>query len=296
MDFQTKWVPIINDSLIKIVSDSSFNPKLSQMMKYTINTGGKRIRPLLFLASLSLFNLDIDEDCLKIAASIEMIHTYSLVHDDLPEMDNDDMRRGQPTVHKKYGNAQAILAGDALLTQAFSVLSNLNISSDIVVKLVQRMSLAAGPTGMISGQLLDIEGNNNSYSLDQLTKLHQQKTGHLISVAGRCASIILGDKINMEASGHLQSFFESYGLAFQIYDDILDQTKSSKILGKTANKDLKYQKNTYVSHLGLVGSQRELDNLVGKMDSELSKLHQMNPNLNLTGLKELKAYFTEVKN
>lgn len=219
-------------------------------MRYAIMVGGKRLRPFLVMSSANLF--DVRRDCaLRAAAAIEMVHSYSLVHDDLPAMDDDDLRRGQPSTHRKFDEATAILAGDALLTHAFEVLGDPETHADPTVrcKLVVSLAKAAGAEGMVGGQMIDLEAENRKLDNNGITRLQQLKTGRLI--AWSCeAGAILG-KADHECHVALQAYAHDIGLAFQIADDILDIEGDQEALGKTVGKDLEQGKATFVSLLGM---------------------------------------------
>ncbi len=212
--------------------------------------GGKRFRPALVFAVGKTFNAP-SERLLRTAAAIEMIHTYSLIHDDLPSMDNDDLRRGRETSHKKFDEATAILAGDALQSLAFQAISeDENLGADLRLRLVSEIARAAGtPRGMVAGQQLDLVATGKKIALEDLEKIHQNKTGALIVVSARAGALI-GDATNDEIET-ITNFAEQLGLLFQITDDLLDATSSTETLGKTAGKDSNSQKSTYVSLTGI---------------------------------------------
>ena len=223
---------------------------IHEAMRYSIFAGGKRLRPALVIATGEAFDAP-EQALLPAACALEMIHTYSLIHDDLPAMDNDDLRRGRPTNHKVYGDAMAILAGDALLTQAFITLANVEgVSAEIKVRIIAEVAQAAGTTNaLIGGQVLDIQNEGRQVMAEELDAIHQAKTGALIRCCVRVGAIVGG------ASEHelelLTEYAEKAGLAFQIADDVLDATATSEELGKTAGKDKAAQKATYVSLYGI---------------------------------------------
>ena len=222
-------------------SESSYKT-VQEAMMYSATAPGKRIRPVMLMAAYEIFGGEIEE-ILPCCAAIEYIHCYSLIHDDLPAMDNDDLRRGIPTCHKKFGEAEAILAGDALLTRAFLKMTEFKnpYTSDAVAMLAR----AAGSEGMIGGQIIDIESENKTISLQQLNELHALKTGALIRVALGIGAVLGGASEN-ELSSLLK--FGSYtGLAFQIKDDILDAVSDNETLGKPVGSDEKNNKTTYLS-------------------------------------------------
>ncbi|MDN3449911.1 polyprenyl synthetase family protein [Planococcus sp. APC 3906] len=256
-EFRAHYEPLIQQELADQIQMLSIPASLKESMHYSLQAGGKRIRPILLLAVLHELGQD-HPDALKVAASIEMIHTYSLIHDDLPSMDNDDLRRGMPTNHKVFGEAVAILAGDALLTYSFGVLARLNhVSSDDKVRLIDLLSVAAGAEGMVGGQVLDIEGEEKKLSLEELEQVHRLKTGALLTYS-ILAGAILGNA-QPEEMVALGKFGEHIGLAFQIQDDILDVTGTSQELGKTAGKDESSAKSTYPGLLTLPKAKEKLD-------------------------------------
>ena len=236
-------------------------PVLTQAVDYVLANPGKQIRAQLAQASYGLFQRGISNGITTVATAIEWLHTYSLVHDDLPAMDDDDLRRGQPTVHKLFDEATAILVGDGLQAAAFA-----NIAADDSLSAVQRVELikllahAVGFSGMVGGQALDIAGERQQLSLDALQQIHHLKTGALITAATVAGGICAG--ASEQDLAQLKAFGKHLGLAFQVTDDILDVTQSSEQLGKTAGKDLSSEKSTYVSCLGLEGARAEANNLL----------------------------------
>ncbi|WP_412971164.1 (2E,6E)-farnesyl diphosphate synthase [Glaciecola sp. MF2-115] len=236
--------------------------ELVAAMKYSAVGGGKRMRPLLL--SIVGEMLGADQDDLDVASmAIECIHAYSLIHDDLPAMDDDALRRGKPTNHIQYGEATAILAGDALQTLAFEIVLNHPLSAPNDAKridLARVIAKASGVNGMCAGQSIDLIATGNDISLEQLTQLHQLKTGALLSA---CVSLgsILAPRITDEETELLQRYAKKVGLAFQVQDDILDVISDSETLGKPQGSDFELNKNTFVSHLGLEGSQSFLQKL-----------------------------------
>lgn len=255
-EFKKQMLPALNELLrLKINHDVSA-PTLQTAMRYSVMAGGKRIRPLLMLAVVQTFHADRLPQSLQAAAAIELAHTYSLIHDDLPAMDNDDLRRGQPTNHKKFGEAMAILAGDGLQALAFQWLSNSQFSAGITVKLVQQLTLAVGPSNMVAGQVADMEGEKKQLDLTALKALHRQKTGALLK-----ASILMGatvSEVNTQRQQALTNYADHLGLAFQIRDDLLDVTSTAAELGKPVHQDQAANKNTYPALLGLAGTKKAL--------------------------------------
>ncbi len=227
----------------------SYNKVLYDSMKYSIEVGGKRIRPILMLSTYSIYK-DNYKDIMPMACAIEMIHTYSLIHDDLPGMDNDDLRRGKPTNHKVFGEAIAILAGDGLLNEAMNVMFNYSLTHDKVALMASKViSEAAGAEGMIGGQVVDIISEGQKISIDKLKYMHKNKTGQLIKSSIIAGAILGGaSKENLEI---LDEFGSKLGLAFQIKDDILDVIGDSKVLGKEVHKDDENNKTTFISCFGL---------------------------------------------
>ncbi len=215
--------------------------------RYSLFAGGKRIRPMLTLAFCRLLGGE-EEAALPFACAVEMIHTYSLIHDDLPCMDDDDLRRGKPTNHKVFGEATALLAGDALLTGAFEVAaSNVAAGAEASAKAVAYLASSAGRYGMIGGQIMDLEGEKKQLSLDELLKLHSLKTGALISASAVLGALAAGVSFHDRAMKDVLTYAENIGLAFQIVDDILDVTGDSTLLGKNTGVDAEHQKSTFLS-------------------------------------------------
>lgn len=236
-------------ALARMLASWTGAPKsLVNAMEYSLMAGGKRLRPALVLGAAELV-CGSDAAALPVACALEMIHTYSLIHDDLPSMDNDDLRRGRPTSHKMFGEAMAILAGDALLTMAFDAAAQ---SGD--ARVVRELAQAAGVKGMVGGQVLDLEAEDRRVSLDQLKRLHACKTGALIRVAVR-AGAMLGGATRRQLDA-LTRYGEHIGLAFQIADDILDVVGEEAALGKRPGSDVTNSKSTYPALLGLDNARR----------------------------------------
>ena len=248
---KTQWnerIKLIEKALVEeLQEDKALDPTLCESMKYSLTAGGKRLRPILVMAAADAIGAK-GTDFIHIACAIEMIHTYSLIHDDLPAMDNDDYRRGKLTNHKVYGDGMAILAGDALLTQAFEVmLRQDNLPADVLLKVVREMSIGAGPNGMVGGQAIDLEaeGKQKSLSLEELKKMHAGKTGALFRAAIRSGAIVAGASDKELAA--LTTYADCFGLAFQITDDILDVIGDEAVIGKPVGSDERNDKSTYVS-------------------------------------------------
>ena len=279
-DFRSHYEPLLQQELHAQIDALSIPQSLKESMNYSLQAGGKRIRPILMLAVMHELGAD-HPDALKVAAAIEMIHTYSLIHDDLPSMDNDDLRRGMPTNHKVYGEAVAILAGDALLTYSFGLIARLqNVSSDDKVSLIDLMSVASGAEGMVGGQILDIEGEEKKLSLEELEQVHRLKTGALLTFSILSGAILAQAKPEIILS--LTKFGEHLGLAFQIQDDILDVTGTSEELGKTAGKDENSEKSTYPGILTLPRAKEKLDyhaaealRSIESLDSDMALLKEL---------------------
>jgi geranylgeranyl diphosphate synthase type II len=230
---------------------------LIEAIRYSLLDGGKRLRPALVIESCRCAGGDLDsKSVIAAACAMELIHTFSLVHDDLPAMDDDALRRGKPTNHKVFGEAMAILAGDAMMTMAFEVIAT-DADPKFAPQLIAELAQASGPAGMIGGQVLDMAGENQSLNLDQLRQIHRLKTGALLTTSCRLGAIAAAaDKSALEA---LTEFGRHLGLAFQIVDDLLDVTSTPQQLGKATNKDRKKGKNTYPALIGLDNSRAEAE-------------------------------------
>lgn len=256
------------DALLRNIQEKS----LVQSMAYSAMSGGKRIRPVLSLATAKMLNGSV-EKVMPIAASIELIHTYSLIHDDLPAMDNDDLRRGRPTNHMVYGEAMAILAGDALLNEAFELLFKTSLNSGAGMEQALKASIvvaeAAGRSGMICGQVLDGESEGREISAEVLKQIHQKKTGALIKAGIVAPSILIG--ASDEEVDVLSQYADAIGVAFQIKDDILDVVGSADELGKPIGSDAKNLKTTYASLYGLDGAKRMLSETTNKAVNALER-------------------------
>ncbi len=252
---------------VEAALDASLGPErpnqLREAMRYSLLAGGKRLRPILCLAACELTGED-SEKAMSTAVAIEMIHTMSLIHDDLPAMDNDDLRRGRPTNHMVYGDALAILSGDALLTRAFEMVAirSPNVPAERLLKVVGELSLVAGAPGLVGGQVEDLECEGKEVDLETLEFIHIHKTGALLKASVVCGALIGGADDQLLKA--LSTYANGIGLAFQIIDDILDVTASSEVLGKTAGKDLLADKTTYPKLLGLDESRKRAKELIGK--------------------------------
>lgn len=231
---------------------------LRSAMAYSLLSGGKRIRPVLTLAVCRLFGGD-EEKALSLACGLEMVHTYSLIHDDLPCMDDDDLRRGKPTNHKVYGEANAVLAGDGLLTAAFETLAEAELPAPAVVRAVTCLSQAAGPAGMVGGQVLDLLGEGKSLAQEEIETIQRLKTGCMIEAAARLGAIAAGSTREQEQDA--AAYARHLGLAFQIRDDMLDVLGDEVTFGKPIGSDAANEKSTFVTLLGLEGCQRRVEEL-----------------------------------
>jgi geranylgeranyl diphosphate synthase type II len=252
---------------VEAALDGALGPErpesLREAMRYSLLAGGKRLRPILCLAAFELAGGQGDQ-AMPTAVALEMIHTMSLIHDDLPAMDNDDLRRGRPTNHKVFGEAAAILAGDALLTRAFEMvaLRSPDVPAARLLQVVGELSLASGAPGLVGGQVVDLESEGQAVDLETLEYIHLHKTGALLRACVVSGALVAGaDAPLLQA---LHTYARGIGLAFQIIDDILDVTASSAVLGKTAGKDLAADKTTYPKLLGLEESRRRADALVAE--------------------------------
>ena len=240
--------------LTQLIENRPSEARLKEAMLYAVQSGGKRIRPLLTLAVGSSGTAN-NEATLDLACALEMIHTYSLIHDDLPGMDDDDLRRGRPTLHKAFDEATAILAGDALLTLAFEVAANANLEAGPLVEAVKVLSTASGMSGMISGQMKDIASEEVTITLEQMKEIHREKTGELLLAAVRLGNLFINDAKMKEA---FVSYATHFGLAFQIQNDLQDVCWTSEQTGKETGKDSELSKNTYPSLLGVEGAKEAL--------------------------------------
>jgi geranylgeranyl diphosphate synthase type II len=253
---------VINDQLNQILDSFNTSSRILDSMRYSLNAGGKRLRPILSIASTEAVGGNASH-VMQLACAIEMIHTYSLIHDDLPAMDNDDLRRGKPTSHIRFDEATAILTGDALLTLAFEVLtSQTGASSDpaIPLELIKMLAQAAGCRGMIAGQMGDILSEGKELTLHELKSIHRLKTGALIE-ASVCAGAIFGNG-KEEQVNQLRRYAEHIGLAFQIMDDILNVKGDPALLGKAVGSDAKRGKSTYPAIIGIKDSEKEASLLI----------------------------------
>lgn len=261
---------------------------LRASMAYSLMAGGKRLRPVLLMAAADAVGAD-GTKFLPVACALEMIHTYSLIHDDLPAMDNDDLRRGKPTNHVVYGEGIAILAGDALLTLAFTViLRQKAVPAEALLRVVDEVSRAAGAEGMVGGQVLDLEAENRQISMEELRRVHTGKTGALFRAALRSGAILAG--ASEEQLSALTAYADHFGLAFQITDDILDVIGNAEEIGKPVGSDEKNHKSTYVTLTSLEMAQELARRTVAEAEAALSVFGQ-----EAVFLRELVAYLVNRK-
>jgi geranylgeranyl diphosphate synthase type II len=249
---------LIDAELDRLLPKETDEPTLvHQAIRWSVFAGGKRFRPALLLATGQTFGTPL-EDLVRTACALEMIHTYSLIHDDLPSMDDDDLRRGRPTCHVKFGEATAILAGDALQTLAFQAIAeDERLSPELRVKLIAEVARAAGtPDGMVAGQALDLAAESRDVNDDELERIHHQKTGALICAAARCGAIIAG--ANEDELAAITDYAINLGLLFQITDDLLDVTATAEDLGKTPGKDARSRKATFPALYGIEVTRKTL--------------------------------------
>lgn len=255
-------ITAVNKTIERLLPDTDLaESRLFDAMRYGVLGGGKRLRPIMVMESARLFNVD-PSSARRVAAALEFVHCYSLIHDDLPAMDDSDMRRGQPAVHRKYDEATAILAGDALLTLAFEVLADRDTHPDphVRIELVRKLAFAAGPHGMVGGQMLDLIGEEREFDLGTISRLQRMKTGQLMAFACE-AGAILG-KADEPHKKALCNYAYDLGLAFQVTDDVLDVEADPSETGKPANQDDKAGKSTFVSTMGKEQAKARADMLV----------------------------------
>jgi geranylgeranyl diphosphate synthase type II len=267
-------------------------PRLVEAVEYSLTAGGKRLRPALILECFAACcggqpRPAAVKSALAAAAAMELIHTFSLVHDDLPAMDDDDLRRGRPTNHKVFGEAMAILAGDAMVTMAFEVIAT-DAEPAAVPAMIRELASASGPEGMIGGQVLDIDGENQQLSLPDLQRIHRMKTGALLTASCRLGAIAARQELHLR---EMTDFGSHLGLAFQIVDDVLDVTSTPEQMGKATGKDAHKGKNTYPALLGLEASQREAENQLALALASLKPLGSGG-----LGLAALAKFVVERKN
>ncbi|HEM2763905.1 TPA: polyprenyl synthetase family protein [Streptococcus suis] len=244
--------------------------RLNQSVLYSLQAGGKRIRPLLLLTILESFGMELKQAHYQVAACVELIHTGSLIHDDLPAMDNDDYRRGRLTNHKVYDEATAILAGDSLFLDPFGFLAQVDLPAETILALVRELSQASGTFGMVAGQVLDMAGEGQNLTLEQLQAIHANKTGKLLTFPFVAAGLIAGQ--SDVVISHLRQAGQLIGLAFQVRDDILDVTATFEEIGKTPQKDVLAEKSTYPALMGLEASKVFLEDSLNQAINELDQV------------------------
>ncbi|HEM3489535.1 polyprenyl synthetase family protein [Streptococcus suis] len=249
--------------------------RLNQSVLYSLQAGGKRIRPLLLLTILESFGMELKQAHYQVAACVELIHTGSLIHDDLPAMDNDDYRRGRLTNHKVYDEATAILAGDSLFLDPFGFLAQVDLPAETTLALVRELSQASGTFGMVAGQVLDMAGEGQNLTLEQLQAIHANKTGKLLTFPFVAAGLIAGQ--SNAVINHLRQAGQLVGLAFQVRDDILDVTATFEEIGKTPQKDVVAEKSTYPALMGLEASKIFLEDSLNQAISELDQVAKQVP-------------------
>lgn len=262
----------IDEAIRRYYSQKAVSENLIQAILYSVDAGGKRIRPLILLEILEGFGLQLTDAHFDVAAALEMIHTGSLIHDDLPAMDNDDYRRGRLTNHKKFNEATAILAGDSLFLDPYGLIAEADLSATVKMDLVRELSYASGTFGMVGGQLLDMEGEERQLSLAELELIHANKTGKLLAFPFVAAGIIA--ELEADQIAALGKAGQLVGLAFQVRDDILDVTATFEEIGKTPQKDLLAEKSTYPSLLGLEKSYEILEDSLNQAQAIFQKLQE----------------------
>ncbi len=281
---------LVEQQLVKeLAQEPPLDETLAAAMKYSLMAGGKRLRPILLMAAADAVGAK-GTDYLTAGCALEMIHTYSLIHDDLPAMDNDDYRRGKLTNHKVYGDGMAVLAGDALLTLAFEVLTRQqHTDAATLLRVVKEISTAAGMNGMVGGQAIDLESEGKHIDMETLRRMHMGKTGALFRAALRSGAILAGaDEKKLAA---LTDYAEKFGLAFQITDDILDVVGDEKLIGKPVGSDIRNEKSTYVTLTSLEEAQKLAKETV---DGAVAALQDFGPEADF--LRQLVRYMLERKN
>ena len=264
---------LVESALEEFYGDQQLAANLREAVLYSIHAGGKRIRPYLLLEVLESLQVPITIAHAQVAAALEMIHTGSLIHDDLPAMDDDDFRRGRLTNHKKFGEALAILAGDALFLDPYALIAQANLPNEIKVDLIASLSLSSGSMGMVAGQVLDMEGEGKHLNLEELQTIHANKTGKLLAFPFQAAGVIAELDENLQRQ--LKTVGELIGLAFQVRDDILDVTASFEEIGKTPQKDLQAEKSTYPALLGLDEAKVFCNRTLNQANEKLDVISQL---------------------
>ena len=260
----------VEQAIRSFYEETSIAPHLVESVLYSIQAGGKRLRPMLLLELLEAFGQELTEAHFQVAGALEMIHTGSLIHDDLPAMDNDDYRRGQLTNHKKFGEDLAILAGDALFLDPFGMIAASALPDAVKVSLILELSDASGSRGMVAGQVLDMEGEHKQLTLAELQTIHANKTGRLLAYPFIAAGLML--ELQADIGQLLEKIGKNLGLAFQVRDDILDLVADFEALGKTPQKDLVAEKSTYPALLGLEESKALLTSELDACEDLLDRI------------------------
>lgn len=281
---------LADSALDRLVPKEDEHPvSIHKAMRHSVFAGGKRLRPVLCIEAGSMVAGSVPDGIDELGAALEMLHTYSLIHDDLPALDNDDLRRGRPTCHKVFGDAIAILAGDALQTQAYEVLARLRCPAEARVRIIEEIAHATGTVdGMIGGQVVDLEAEHTQPTAEMLEYIHRSKTAALITACLVSGGLYAGAKDRQVEK--LRAFGKSIGLAFQIVDDVLDVTQTSEQLGKTAGKDAASEKATYPALFGIDASLQKADSLVKDAFAELESFGER-----ARPLKELAQFLVERK-
>lgn len=287
-ELRQQQLPLVETEMVEFLKKHTTDEKLLNSMLYSIDAGGKRLRPLMVLAVVASFGKPITKGVLQTAAALEMIHTYSLIHDDLPAMDDDDLRRGKPTNHKQFDEGTAVLAGDGLLTEAFHLVSEAQLPFQQILLLIQLLAKAAGTQGMVAGQSADLQGENQELTLPELAAIHRRKTGALIAFA--CVSGGILAEQSETVVEKLQTLAEHLGLAFQIRDDLLDVTATTEELGKVTGHDAELAKSTYPKLLGVSGAEVALAEQLAQARQILAELTEY-PDFEPALLTELVAVF-----
>jgi len=281
---------LTDEALERLLPPATQYPtSIHQAMRHSVFAGGKRLRPILCMEAARVIASSLPAGVEELGSALEMLHTYSLIHDDLPALDNDDLRRGRPTCHRVYGEAVAILAGDGLQTYAYEVLANLLCPADARAAIIAEIAHATGTVdGMIGGQVMDLEAEHKHADAATLEYIHRSKTGALLT-----ASVVAGGIYAGGGEAQIQSlrdFGMNIGLAFQIVDDVLDVTQTSEQLGKTAGKDTATEKSTYPSLFGIEASLKKADKLIHRANTALDHFGDRSSNL-----REIAAFLVERK-
>jgi len=283
---------LVEEALSSSINDGATPERLAESMTYSLKAGGKRLRPVLVVAGAEAVGGSAAQ-VLPAAVAMEMIHTFSLIHDDLPSMDDDDLRRGKPTNHKVYGEAMAILAGDGLLAEAFHVIADRSrfpdVTDAVIVDVLRDIAHATGPRGMTGGQVIDMESTGKKITPDELKRLHEHKTGRLITASVTAGARLAG--ANAEQISALNTYGEAIGLAFQIADDILDIEGDQEELGKDVGSDVEQGKNTYPALIGMEESKKRAQQLVNEAVNALQNFGD-----SAEPLREIARYVVTRKN